>query len=165
MIQIVEANDALLGKMQTLVNEVFPWQSFDERMSFWAYKHRRNPIVRRLTRLFGVSAWVNFWAAVNENGDVCGTTGLYLCPHDEDEAVWLSWFCVDPKLRGQGIGGKLIEFSIDQARAQNKQFLRLYTSDDPGETAAQNLYEKYGLKIVKEEKARAHTTIYRELRL
>jgi len=95
----------------------------------------------------------------------CGITGLYTCPQDEDEADWLSWFCVDPAQRGQGIGGKLLAFSIEEARGRGKQFLRLYTSDDPNEAEAQGLYEKFGLRVVREEKVRTHTLIYRELRL
>ena len=31
-------------------------------------------------------------------------------------AVWMSWYCVDPDMRGQGIGKMLIEFAIEKAR-------------------------------------------------
>lgn len=50
--------------------------------------------------------------------------------------------------RGLGIVRKLVEFSEEQARADGKQFLRLYTSTSKGEAAAQVLYEKPGYKIV-----------------
>ena len=165
MIQIVEVDAQMLDEVEKLVARVFPWRSLDERMSHWASRRQHNPIVRLLMRLYGVSSFVSVWAAVNETGDICGTTGFYTCPQDEAEAIWLSWFCVDPTQRGQGIGGKLMEFSIAEAKRQGKQFLRLYTSDDPNEAAAQELYEKYGLTVVGEEKERTHTTIYRELRL
>ena len=165
MIRIVEADASLLDKAEKLVAKVFPWRDLPERMSFWAYRRQNNPIVRMLMRRYDVSSLLNIWVAVSDNGDVCGTTGLYTCPSDEDEAVWLSWFCVDPDHRGQGIGKKLIEFSIARARECNKKFLRLYTSDDPIEVAAQGLYEKYGFKIVEEEKHASHTIMYRELKL
>ena len=95
---------------------------------------------------------LKYWVAVNNNGDVCGICGLYTYKNDEHEAVWLGWFCVSQNLRGQGIGQKLIEYSIAEARKYNKKYFRLYTSTDPNEAAAQSLYEKYGFKVVKQEK-------------
>jgi len=165
MIKIIEAQGVLFDKAEKLIKVVFPWMDLSEKMSFWIYRHQRNPIARTLMRLTGISSLSSIWVAVNEDGDVCGTTGLYACIKDKNEAAWLSWFCVHPMQRGQGIGKKLIEFSIDKARASNKKFLRLYTSDDPNEAEAQSLYEKYGFKIVKEERLRDYTVIYRELRL
>ena len=108
---------------------------------------------------------MNFWVAKNEKGEICGTTGLYTCCKDEEEAVWLSWFCVAPEARGQGIGKRLIEFSIKKAKEQNKKYLRLYTSTDPVEESAQVLYEKYGLAKVKEKNYGTWVKIERELKL
>ena len=76
-----------------------------------------------------------------------------------------SWFCVDPNRRGHGIGKKLIEFSIEKAEQCGKDYLRLYTSDHSSEAAAQGLYEKYGLVVVKKEKHGSDTYLYRELKL
>ncbi|MFN3483771.1 MAG: hypothetical protein ACK4YX_12200, partial [Rhabdaerophilum calidifontis] len=36
-----------------------------------------------------------------------------------------------------------------EARASGRRFLRLYTSTDPNEAAAQGLYEAYGLRVVR----------------
>ena len=115
--------------------------------------------------MFGISSLLHFWVAINDNKEVYGTTGLYTYKKDENEAVWLSWFCVDPAQRGKGIGKQLIEYSIDMAKKYNKKYFRLYTSNDPNEQAAQNLYEKYGFKIVKTKKKHVYTEIYRELEL
>ena len=136
-IQIIEASDGPgIDKVEQTVKAIFPSMDFVERWCFWAYRRRGNPCVRVLMRLGGISSLINLWVAVDETGAVCGTTGLYTTPQDEHEAAWLSWFCVDPKHRGQGIGKLLIEFSIEEARAANKKFLRLYTSDDENEAAA-----------------------------
>ena len=105
------------------------------------------------------------WVAVNGSDDVCGTTGLYSYKKDENEAVWLSRFCVGPEHRGEGIGKNFLEFSIEKARDSGKAFLRLYTSGDPSEAAAQGLYEKYGFAVVKTAKYRSGTYLYRELKL
>jgi predicted urease superfamily metal-dependent hydrolase len=49
------------------------------------------------------------------------------------------------------IGKKLVDFSVEQATAEGKQYLRLYTSTARGEAAAQTLYEKEGFKVVGSE--------------
>lgn len=165
MIQIIKAKGGLLDQAEQLVREVFPWMSISERMSFRLYKKPHTRLTKLLLRMGGISSLSSMWVAVNENNEVCGTTGLYENTKDNDEAVWLSWFCVSPKLRGQGIGKQLLEFSISMAKNSGKKFLRLYTSDDANEIEAQGLYEKYGLKIVKEKQHTSHKTIYRELKL
>ena len=165
MIKIVEADGIILDKVKSLVDKVFTWQDLPERMTFGVYKRRSNPFARLLMRIGGVSSMGTIWAAINPGGDVCGTTGLYMYKKDEKEAVWLCWFCVDPEHRGQGIGRDLLEFSIEKAKESGKVFLRLYTSDHPSEAAAQELYEKYGLVVVKKKKRGSDTYLYRELKL
>ncbi|MCL2285910.1 MAG: GNAT family N-acetyltransferase, partial [Firmicutes bacterium] len=97
--------------------------------------------------------------------EVVGVCGLYTTPDTQHDSVWLNWLCVDPNYRKQGIRRMLLETAIKQAKATGKKFLCLFTSDDPNEAAAQKLYEKYGLKIVRKEKDSTHMTFYRTLRL
>ena len=165
MVEIVEAQGSLLDEVEKLVAKVFPLRDIPERMSFWVYRRQNNPFVRILMRLGGVCSIPNIWAAINSDGEVCGTTGLYVNKKDEHEAVWLSWFCVDPEQRGYGIGKKLIEFSIEKAKEFDKDFLRLYTSNHSSEAAAQGLYEKYGLAVFKKKKYGNDTYLFRELNL
>ena len=162
MTKIVELDDAMIPQAKALVAKVFPSQDFVERISFWVYKHKANPVMKAALGLSGSMSVYRYWVALNENGDICGTTGLYSEKSDIHEALWLSWFCVDPDMRGQGVGKKLIEFSIEMARGYGKKYLRLYTSDDPNEAAAQFLYEKYGFKVVRVDRKWDHTIIYRE---
>jgi len=166
MIKIVEADEALMKDAEKLIKAVFPWMDLSEKMSFWMFRNRRNPVARVMMRFDGVSELLSMYVALNPGSrEVCGTTGFYTCIKDEAEAYWLSWFCVAPELRGQGIGKQLLEFSIEKAKTDGKKFLRLYTSDDENEAEAQGLYEKYGFKAVGEEKKEYYTLIYRELRL
>jgi GNAT superfamily N-acetyltransferase len=114
----------------------------------------------------GVSDFVGFWVATDgETRHVLGTTGLYVYNRDTSEAVWLAWFCVAPAARGHGIGSRLLDFSIDEARRTNRRYLRLYTSDDEREAAAQPLYESRGLRAVRKRWRLLYTEIYRELSL
>ena len=161
-IKIVELEDSMIPEARALVAEVFPEQSCDERLSFWAHKHRRNPFMKMAFKLYGYMDFSKYWVALDADGKICGTTGLYSKKSDIHEAIWLSWFCVAPGMRGRGLGKRLLEFSVEEARRLNKKYLRLYTSDDPGEAEAQFLYEKYGFKMVKTEKERDYTIIYRE---
>jgi GNAT superfamily N-acetyltransferase len=165
MIIIVPISEQTLYQARNLVNKVFTRQSLGERLSFLAFSHKNNIIIRSITRLFGVKEMMNFWVAINENSEVVGTTGLYKYLADEKEAVWLAWFCVDPNERGKGIGNQLLSFTIEEARRTGVSYLRLYTSDDPNEKEAQVLYEKYGLKEKEREAKLFYTKIIRELRL
>lgn len=163
MIKIVEINDKLIAKADKLVSKVFPFRSLSERLTFWAFKHQKNELVKRMIYFFGVSSLSNFWVAIDEYENVYGTTGIYTYLNDDNEAIWLAWFCVDPDQRGQGIGKQLIEHSIIMAKIYNKRYFRLYTSSDPNEAAAQNLYDKYGFLVKKREKKLFYEKIYREL--
>jgi RimJ/RimL family protein N-acetyltransferase len=93
---------------------------------------------------------------------VLGTTGLYQYKRDAQEAVWVGWFCVDPKARGKGIGQKLIEHTICLAVQAGFRRVRLYTSTDPNEEAAQRLYEKNGFKEISRKKGLFATKLFRE---
>ena len=93
-----------------------------------------------------------YFLAVDKENRVLGTTGLYQTAKDQGEALWLGWMSVRPAYRGKGIGQKLLDFSIDEAKKSNADYLRLYTSTYKGEAAAQPLYERVGLKVVGEMK-------------
>ncbi|MEA3228851.1 MAG: GNAT family N-acetyltransferase, partial [Campylobacterota bacterium] len=56
---------------------------------------------------------------------------------------WLGWFCVDEEFRGQGLGKKLLDFSMLKAKELNKKSLQLYTYQSPEFEAAINMYRKY----------------------
>lgn len=93
-----------------------------------------------------------YFLAVDKENRVLGTTGLYQTAKDQGEALWVGWMSVRPAFRGKGVGQKLVDFSIDEAKKQNVDYLRLYTSTYKGERAAQPLYEKAGFKVVGEMK-------------
>ncbi len=155
-----------LPAARKLVWRVFPRQNPIERFSFWAIANRGSPLMRRLMAWADVADILDFWGVIDaETGAVLGTTGLYLHTRDAGEAVWLAWFCVAPEARRKGIGSRLLDFSIAEAKRTGRRYLRLYTSDRPGEAAAQCLYESRGLKVVAKKRHLLHTTIYRELPL
>ncbi len=165
MIRITPVSENTFHDAKKLVQRVFRFQSPAERFFFLAFSKRDNPVIRSLTRLFGVNDIINFWVALSEKKDILGTTGLYRYNKDKYEALWLAWFCVAPEARGKGIGKTLLAFSIREARKAGVRYLRLYTSDDPNERDAQFLYEKFGLKETERQRKLFYTKIYRELNL
>jgi GNAT superfamily N-acetyltransferase len=114
-IELLESD--CLPAARKLVRRVFPWQSPIERLSFFAFAHQRSPLMRWIMRLAAITEILNFWVAIDSpSGKVLGTTGLYTYMRDATDAVWLAWFCVAPEARGKGIGSRLLDFSIAEAR-------------------------------------------------
>lgn len=89
-----------------------------------------------------------YWVAVDSRGHVVGTTGLYETESDRGHAYWLGWMSVPRAYRGQRISTRLLTFSVEQARKEGREYLRLYTSTSRGERIAQILYEQHGFGIV-----------------
>lgn len=92
-----------------------------------------------------------YWVAMDNQGKVVGTTGLYETMPDQGKAYWLGWMSVPRAYQGQGIGKKLVDFSVEQAQKEGREYLRLYTSTSRGESAAQILYERKGFHIMGRE--------------
>jgi ribosomal protein S18 acetylase RimI-like enzyme len=146
------------------VNNVFPLQEPEELSDFWLPKSLE---FRRQAKLeFGGVKRLGYHVAV-EGRKVIGIIGLYCMDEDSHEAYWIGWFCVNPAFRGRGLGSKLLDLAIKNTKADGKRFLRLYTSDDPNESAAQRLYEKKGFSVSRENvrKRGKYNIFYREKEL
>lgn len=154
-----------LPQAKALVDSIFPRQGPVERMFFWAWSRRDRPVVKVLLAVVGVKDLGDFWVALDDDDGVVGTVGLYRNRKDAHEALWLSWFCVSPELRGTGLGGRLLDFAIERARASGARYLRLYTGDDPIMAKAQHVYESRGLRIYKTLNLIRVRVIYRQLEL
>ena len=122
--------------------------------------HKDKIFSRILLRTYGVID-LEYYITKSEDDKVVGITGLYSRRKDSNEALWLGWFAVHPNYRKKGIGNKLLQFSIDEAKKRGKKYLRLYTSTAKSEQDSHNLYEKVGFKKIKEE----GNILYYELKL
>jgi ribosomal protein S18 acetylase RimI-like enzyme len=136
-----------------------------ERFSFIAIRRPDNFTSRLLMFLAGVKDLIAFDVYVDEVELVLGTTGLYRYKKDFDRAVWLAWFCVDPKARGRGIGQALLDHTVARARDAGFSLMRLYTSTDPNEASAQRLYERNGFMEVGRKRGLHSTTVFREKKI
>ena len=146
---IAQMTMSTVGQAEQLVKTVFPSRGPVERMFYWMWRRRNAVLVRRAMRLAGVASIDDTWVDIDEGGQVRGTIGLYARTEDEAEARWVSWFCVNPQARGQGVGKNLLDHVISVVRERGYRFLRLYTGSDSNQARAQILYESRGLREVR----------------
>ena len=100
-----------------------------------------------------------YWCVLNET-QVIGMIGLMEMDEDKKTTDWVSWFCVHPDYRKQGVGAQLIDHLCEISIGRNKEFLKLWTSDAPNEKDAQALYEKKGFKVISTEPHKeGHSTV------
>ena len=137
------------------VNEEFN----PERSLRTSLKFKENPELLEKSEMQELDCWILLKDDANE---VIGLTGLYRRKSDPSDLVWLSWYCIRADERGKGGGKKLLEWTIENAKTKGYKRLKLYTSDDPNEVHAQELYEKLGFKIVGEETRKDYNILYRE---
>ncbi len=106
---------------------------------------------------------IRYWVAlVNER--VVGVTGFYDKIHMPG-VIWVSWFCVHPDHQKAGIGTALLQFTIQQARAEGYEYLKLFTANHEDERAAHRLYKRFGFEETHRERREGQELIFLQLKL
>ncbi len=159
---IITLSEKYLEETTRMTNEVFPddvhTQYSPERSFSTALAYEKEPELLAESQIEKISYWI-----VLGEGEVVGVTGLYRRKEHPKDEVWLAWYCVRADHRGKGLGRELLEWTIEKARAEGYKKFKLYTSDDPNEARAQELYEKLGFRIIAEEpNDHGGKTLYRE---
>lgn len=128
-----------LASAQRVARELFPWE--DEHQLALATAVRAGDHAHFLTerRLEAVRCWT----AHDGLGAVSGLITVYDYRAQPDE-VWLAWFGLLPAARGQGDGGRLLDWLIARSRAEGRHTLRLWTTDEAEYAAAVRLYQRRG---------------------
>lgn len=131
-----------LASAQRVARELFPWE--DEHQVALAAVVRAGDHARFLAerRL----AAVRCWTAHNCTGAISGLVTVYDYQTQPRE-VWLAWFGLLPVARGQGDGGRLLDWLIARARAEARHTLRLWTTDEAEYAAAVRLYLRRGFVV------------------
>jgi GNAT superfamily N-acetyltransferase len=88
--------------------------------------------------------------AVDDDGTVLGCA-TYLAEHhhpdaehDDPDAATFRYFAVAPAAQGRGVGGQIVRWLIDRARADGKARLRIHTLTMMD--GAMRLYERLGFE-------------------
>ncbi len=89
---------------------------------------------------------LDYWVATSQQNPV-GIIGLYEEHQDNEENIWLGWFCADFNFRRLGLGSALLDFAIKEAKNRNKKYLKLYTGSGKKYDGARALYEKKGFEL------------------
>jgi len=70
--------------------------------------------------------------------------------HAHDEGAHLRWFILSDELRGKGIGSSLLAAAMDFCHTREYHSIFLHTFR--GLDAARHLYEKFGFKLVSQQR-------------
>lgn len=158
MITIEPLQKKYLEDAVVLTQQIFPINYVDPRESIEASldEEQLEKFQKKLVEELGEpkTRVLLYWLAVEKDCDrVVGITGIYERVGDPLGLCWLGWYCVDPSYRGQGIGTELLDFTLDWARSQGKKTMMLYTSTDPAESRAHEMYKQRGF-VVNEDRER-----------
>jgi GNAT superfamily N-acetyltransferase len=150
-----------------LLNRVFPREAQGGERPVVFFTASLCSVGRLLLRWRGYP-FVRYWVARdNETAAVIGTVGLYTKVGD-GEAYWGGWMCVDPEARGKSLGMMLAYRALVEATIMgDRKYVRLYTSTDPNEAAAQIMYDQMGLQVyrVEDEPGTDYKRLYRQMEL
>jgi GNAT superfamily N-acetyltransferase len=130
-----------------VVDKVFPRQRWWEKARWGLWLSLRGGVLSKFVLAAVGIRWCRYWVAVGAQGEVYGVTGLYML-RGEHDAWWLGWTCVDPGARKQGVGSRLVDFAIGEARRSGIAILKVYTSEAPELGIAKQLYERRGFELI-----------------
>ena len=119
----------------SLINQIF------------VYKEDQDEAHRNLTdTVAGKNFGQNYWFVTDAEENAIGISGLYFGERgDRDNGIiWLGWFGVHPDFRKRHLASLLLDFTIDKAIKQGFKTMKIYTSTDETEQAANQLYQKHG---------------------
>lgn len=69
--------------------------------------------------------------------------------HADEDGAHLRWFITSDKVRGTGIGTRLLASAVEFCRA--RRYARVYLNTFEGLVAARHLYEKFGFRLVQQQ--------------
>lgn len=154
-----------LKEASNLVYSVFPDDFNSEDSPYEAYRASLDSHEHEDFILKHDIDYMQYFVVKNPSTEkIIGVTGWYTQKSDNDDTVWLGWYCLSPLERGKGLGKEILKWTMGKVKEKGYKVMKLYTSTDPNEATAQSLYEKMGFKIIGEElkDGEIYKTLYRE---
>ena len=129
---IVPLSKENLEETIKMVNEVFPDDinaEYNPERSFRiAIKFIEEPELLENRQMKKIGYWI---VLSDEGNEVIGVTGLYRRKNDPSDLVWLGWYCIRSDQRGNGLGRKLLEWTIEKARSGGYKLQKIQTKPAP----------------------------------
>jgi len=133
---------SVINNVELLLNKIFDDSKDEEKAIVMA---SLNPILHKDIFSHNNIKTAEYWVLKDKKTDkTIGLTGLYQELNDFENICWLGWFCVDESYRRKGLGKKLLDFSIQQAKNLKKKYLHLYTFNSKKYHPAIQMYKNYG---------------------
>ena len=89
-----------------------------------------------------------YYLIYNHQCEVVALTGLYQEDGDPVDTCWLGWYGVLPEFRNRGYGKAVLEYTELLAKQFGKRVIKLWTTEEPDEAAAQFLFEKMNYAVI-----------------
>jgi GNAT superfamily N-acetyltransferase len=108
--------------------------------------------------------YLQYYIAIDtKSNQVVGTSGLYAyAEEDSMNVLSLGWFCVRPSFRGQGIATALLAHALVQAASMGREKVRLWTTDEPQNAHALDMFSRSGFVVTKRTNGRFGTIVTME---
>lgn len=139
--------------------KVFPKDSRNHRLPERAYRYSLN-LKRAPKEVREEHRLMIYYLIYNQEKEVIGITGLYQCVDDPEDTYWLGWYGVIPEFRSKRYGTVILEFTEQLVIERQGTVLKLWTTEEPDEAAAQFVFEKMNYKIVERTKGNLDETEY-----
>lgn len=162
--KIIPLSKKYYKKASKLVNSVFLDEDYSPSKELKASLSKKN-LKKFQKHYYNELLNLKYYIAVDAYNSVLGVIGLYTLKNDSKDNIWLGWYCVSPEHRGNKIGKKLLEFAIEEAKRQGKNYLSLYTSTDDNEALAQKIYDINNFDIIYIKDMKDYSLLYRRKNL
>lgn len=127
-----------LSAAQKVAAELFPWEEEHQQAlpaSVFPGEHASFYRDRGLDEVRCRVLWLD--------DHVAGLAALYSYERHRDD-LWLAWYGLRPMARGLGLGSRLLDVVIDEARREGRSAVRLWTTDEEEYAHAVRLYQRRG---------------------
>lgn len=127
-----------LSDAQKVAAELFPWEAEHQQAlpaSVYPEQHAKFFSDRGLDEVR--------CRVLDHDGQVAGLAALYSYDRHRDD-LWLAWYGLMPFVRGLGLGARLLDVVIDEARRDGRSNVRLWTTDEAEYAQAVSLYLRRG---------------------